>query len=142
MAEWCDFDCLKSTDRFENENVDFKYRRNLNPSLNDSDSLCFQWTDIDMTSGSALESNPAGGITVGISKGIVPIIRLYGVTNEGYSVTAMVYGFVPYFFVSVPDHINFAPSSLAELRDILDQRVNSSCWKFNQCFNGLIFSDA
>jgi DNA polymerase delta subunit 1 len=34
--------------------------------------------------------------------GPVPIIRLFGVTMEGYSVLANIHGVAPYFFVPSP----------------------------------------
>lgn len=33
---------------------------------------------------------------------VVPVIRLYGVTEEGHSVFTHVHGFVPYFFIPCP----------------------------------------
>ena len=32
----------------------------------------------------------------------VPVVRIYGVTKEGNSVTAFVHGFEPYFFIEAP----------------------------------------
>lgn len=33
---------------------------------------------------------------------IVPVIRMYGVTEEGHSVFTHVHGFVPYFYIPCP----------------------------------------
>jgi DNA polymerase delta subunit 1 len=119
VSEWCEEENSTNDD-----GTICRYLRPVNPLLNESDSLRFQWIDIDMTSGLALESNPSGGDIIGIKVGIVPIIRLYGVTKEGYSVAALVHGFVPYFYVGFPENSNnITPSNLADLRNYLDQRV-------------------
>ena len=36
----------------------------------------------------------------GCTTGLVPIIRMYGVTQEGNSVLAHIHGFAPYFYVA------------------------------------------
>ena len=36
---------------------------------------------------------------------VAPVLRLYGCTKEGYSVVAMVRGFLPYFFVRMPSNM-------------------------------------
>lgn len=46
-------------------------------------SLAFHWLDIDMTSGMPLSENPDGGAVVGSLSGPVPVIRLYGVNQQG-----------------------------------------------------------
>lgn len=33
---------------------------------------------------------------------IVPVIRVYGVTEQGHSVFAHIHGFVPYFYIPAP----------------------------------------
>ena len=38
----------------------------------------------------------------GSKVGPVPIIRMFGVTMEGYSVLASIHGVAPYFFVPAP----------------------------------------
>lgn len=50
----------------------------------------------------------------------VPIVRVFGVTENGNSVVAHVHGFMPYFFVSAPDAIN--QTHLSEFR----RRLNES----------------
>ena len=54
----------------------------------------------------------------GAQSGPVPVIRMYGVTMNGHSVLAHVYGFHPHFFVKAPP--NFCP------RDCGDFKVTSS----------------
>jgi len=50
----------------------------------------------------------------GASVGVVPIIRMYGVTMDGHSVAAHIHGFSPYFYV--PACPNFKPTDCAKFR--------------------------
>lgn len=63
-----------------------------------------QWVDIDMTSGDPVKIDPATGKAPKQSspEEVVPVIRLYGVTEEGHSVFTHVHGFVPYFYIPCP----------------------------------------
>lgn len=63
-----------------------------------------QWVDIDMTAGVPLAVDPATGQKPKQQspEEIVPVIRLYGVTEEGHSVFAHIHGFVPYFYIPCP----------------------------------------
>ena len=38
----------------------------------------------------------------GAKSGPMPIVRIYGITEQGNSVMAHVHGFAPYFFVPAP----------------------------------------
>lgn len=89
------------------------------------EDLLFQWFDIDLTSGQPLSSNPAGGDIVGSTEGPVPVIRLYGVTQDGFSVLAHVHGFTPYFYVSLPAGADLSENALGLMRINLDQNVRS-----------------
>lgn len=57
-----------------------------------------------MTAGGPVKVDPATGKAPKqrSSEEIVPVIRLYGVTQEGHSVFAHVHGFVPYFYIPCP----------------------------------------
>ena len=79
--------------------------------------------DIDMSSGEPLLVNPDGGPIHGSRDGTVPIIHLYGVTQEGYSVMVSAHGFTPYFYVSLPSSLILNESFLGQMRAVLDQRV-------------------
>jgi DNA polymerase delta subunit 1 len=89
-----------------------------------NDALEFHWLDIDSVSGDPLKENPAGGSIAGAAEGPVPIIRLYGVTQEGQSVMAHVHGFTPYFYVSFGASTELTESLLGQLLVNLDQRVS------------------
>lgn len=57
-----------------------------------------------MTSGGPVNTDPATGkAPIQMSpEDVVPVIRLYGVTEEGNSVFTYVHGFVPYFYIPCP----------------------------------------
>jgi DNA polymerase delta subunit 1 len=76
-----------------------------------------------MTSGDPLLYNPAGGGILGSTEGPVPIVRMYGVSQSGYSVMACIHGYTPYFFASIPSGVAPNETYLASLRGAMDQRV-------------------
>jgi DNA polymerase delta subunit 1 len=51
---------------------------------------------MDYTEGPAVEGMPRNGTNA------IPIIRLYGVTENGNSILCNVYGSLPYFYVRAP----------------------------------------
>lgn len=57
-----------------------------------------------MTAGDPVKIDPATGKAPlqTSPEEIVPVIRLYGVTEEGHSVFTHVHGFVPYFYIPCP----------------------------------------
>lgn len=59
--------------------------------------VVFQQMECDYTVGP-----PHPKINVGSPEKLVPIIRMFGVTAEGHSVLANVYGVLPYFYAQVP----------------------------------------
>lgn len=83
--------------------------RYTDPRLNFSFT---QWVDVDMTAGEPLSIDPATGKKPAQQspEEIVPIIRLYGVTEEGHSVFAHIHGFVPYFYIPVPAGFEVQPT--------------------------------
>ncbi|KAK2170976.1 hypothetical protein NP493_1118g00000 [Ridgeia piscesae] len=85
---------------------------NIDPSV---DSITFQQIDMDYYVGSPLAGMP------GASVGVVPIIRMYGVTMDGHSVAAHIHGFSPYFYV--PACPNFKPTDCAKFRTALNTVV-------------------
>jgi len=90
-----------------------------------NEDLTLQWMDIDMTSGQPLSSNPAGGRILGSTEGPVPVIRLYGCSQQGLSLLLCVHGFTPYFYVSIPPNLDPNESTLGQMRTILDQTLRS-----------------
>ncbi|KAH9286218.1 DNA polymerase delta catalytic subunit [Echinococcus granulosus] len=73
-----------------------------------NEKLVFQQMDIDFYKGQKLSAMP------GPNHSPVPIIRVYGVSEKGHSVVAHIHGFMPYFYVSAPQH--FMEKHLIEFR--------------------------
>lgn len=83
------------------------------------------WFDIDMYSGQPLQARPRPGPRLpGARKPPVPIIRIYGVTNDGHSVMAHVHGVSPYFYVKAPP--GFSASALLRFQAALEQQLAGS----------------
>ena len=67
------------------------------------ETIAFQWTSIDLYTGSPLAKHPTPGKRVpGSSSKPVPVVRLYGVTAAGHSVCCHCHGFTPYCYSSLP----------------------------------------
>ncbi|XP_039861915.1 DNA polymerase delta catalytic subunit [Simochromis diagramma] len=84
----------------------------LDPS---SDTLVFQQIDLDYYLGETVAGMP------GQSQGKVPIIRMFGVTDNGNSVCCHVHGFAPYFYVPAPN--GFTSAHLVEFKKELNSAV-------------------
>ena len=85
---------------------------NINPS---TDPLIFQQIDVDHYTGGVLPGMP------GAQQGPVPILRMFGVTDNGNSVCAHVHGFLPYFYVPAPG--GFCDDHCALFRRELDRKI-------------------
>jgi DNA polymerase delta subunit 1 len=57
----------------------------------------------------------------GSQVGPLAMIRIYGVTDEGYSVLCNVHGFTPYFYAQVPQ--SFEPSQCAPFMKALEEQM-------------------
>ncbi len=118
----------------------------LNPQQQSSSSASFhpdqdlhlQWLDIDLISGSPLSTNPnpTKRHVIGGSTGEVPIIRIYGVTENGHSAVAFLHGYTPYGYFALPEGYemtNYASASpeekdrmLGQIRDVLNTRMKNA----------------
>lgn len=87
--------------------------------------ITFHWLDIDMIAGSPMPSNPAGGRVIGSTDVHVPIIRLFGVTQDGHSVMASVHGYTPYFYATFSGVTDLSEETLGAVRAAMDTRVRS-----------------
>mmetsp|Transcript_739 Transcript_739/g.1441 ORF Transcript_739/g.1441 Transcript_739/m.1441 type:complete len:1016 (-) Transcript_739:25-3072(-) len=83
------------------------------PATYCENSVCFMFTEIDYYVGT----------TIGVV-GQCPIIRVYGVTREGYSVMVHLHGFEPYFWV--PVQTCSSPQFIQELRTNLNMMMKTS----------------
>ena len=54
--------------------------------------------------------------------GKVPIVRMFGITEEGYSVCLLIHGVIPYFYVEAPP--NFKESDCENFRMQLNVRTD------------------
>ena len=82
----------------------------------EKDAIVFQQIDLDHYLGQPLQGMP------GAQEGTVPIVRMYGVTNEGHSVLAHVHGFLPHFYVPAPSD-TFSDEDCATFHSVLDAAV-------------------
>ncbi|CAM9235239.1 unnamed protein product, partial [Sphacelaria rigidula] len=87
--------------------------------------LTFQWVDIDMYSGKPRERDPATGKQPQQQspEEIVPVIRVYGVTEQGHSVFAHIHGFVPYFYIPAP--AGFKGAHCEALKAVINSTVRA-----------------
>ncbi|CAG9858096.1 unnamed protein product [Phyllotreta striolata] len=60
------------------------------------DNLIFQELELEHYIGQVYPGMP------GPQKGLVPIVRLFGITKEGNSVCCHIHGFSPYFYINLP----------------------------------------
>ena len=88
-----------------------------------------QWLDIDMISADApLKSNPnSKKPVVGSLTGPVPVIRVYGVTEHGYSIAVFIHGFTPYGYFAVPAGFDGRDEGNMEaLQSLLNEKLKFS----------------
>ncbi|KAF2360847.1 DNA-directed DNA polymerase family B exonuclease domain [Trinorchestia longiramus] len=94
------------------------WKRPLMPPVHpDKDSLVFQQLEIDHYIGAARTDMP------GQQVGRVPVMRMFGVTDDGHSVCCHVHGFSPYFYVKCPlifKQTHLAPFKVALNRALMD----------------------
>ncbi|KAG7196604.1 hypothetical protein KM043_013092 [Ampulex compressa] len=100
----------------EQESTSLKWSRPAVPHLNPQEEpLIFQQIEIDHYIGKPLPGMPGSKV------GPVPIMRMFGITEEGNSVCCHVHGFCPYFFVTAPP--DFTDNHCKPFKDALDQAI-------------------
>ncbi|KAL4658284.1 DNA polymerase delta catalytic subunit [Arapaima gigas] len=93
-----------------------RWRRPQPPPLEPTtDHLVFQQIELDYYLGSPVAGMP------GQSQGSVPIIRMFGVTDNGNSVCCHVHGFAPYFYTPAPS--GFTSAHLSDFQKELNAVV-------------------
>jgi DNA polymerase delta subunit 1 len=88
-----------------------------------------QWLDMDVVSGKPLAKNPntAKKSIVGSVKGLVPVLRCFGVDDDGHSMALFIHGFTPYSYFALPvGYCLQDESQLAAIRDLLTLRLESA----------------
>jgi choline dehydrogenase-like flavoprotein len=91
-----------------------------------------QWLDMDVVSGKPLSQNPNTNKKqiVGSVKGMVPILRCFGVDDDGHSMALFIHGFTPYSYFALPEGYELdqsnGDSNLAAIRDALTLRLESA----------------
>lgn len=96
--------------------------------LTNQSDLNLQWLDMDVVSGQPLKKNPnAKKSTVGRTDGAVPILRTYGVEENGHSVAVFIHGFTPYGYFALPPGYEFRnEANLGKIRDELTLRLQAA----------------
>lgn len=92
-----------------------------------------QWFDMDLQNGTPLSVHPnellpdRSRIT-GSQVGQVPVIRAYGVTEDGNSATIFIHGYTPYGYFALPAGATLdpTPENLAQIRQYLDAKLADS----------------
>lgn len=99
------------------ERFERTWRRPEAPPLNTAtDDIIFQQTDVDYAMGRPLRGMPGSMV------GPVPIMRMFGVTENGNSVLALVHGVSPYFYIEAPP--KFQECHCQELRTNLNEAMS------------------
>jgi hypothetical protein len=85
-----------------------------------ADRLTFQQVDIDYYMGKPMKGMP------GAQSGIVPTMRIFGVTRNQNSLCCHVHGFAPYFYVTAPPQLQVSEQDLCFIEII---EVNVICYR-------------
>ncbi|XP_052020143.1 DNA polymerase delta catalytic subunit isoform X2 [Apodemus sylvaticus] len=104
--------------QFSTADIDPRWvRPTLRPLDPSTEPLIFQQLEIDHYVGSAppLPEGPPP------SRNSVPILRAFGVTDEGFSVCCHIHGFAPYFYTPAPP--GFGAEHLSELQRELNAAI-------------------
>jgi DNA polymerase delta subunit 1 len=91
------------------------------------EDLSLQWLDMDMTAGVPLSYNPNknNDRVVGSTTGQVPVIRVYGVSETGNSVSVFIHGFTPYGYFALPPNSTFqnTEENLTKIRHCINTQL-------------------
>lgn len=99
-------------------------RKPLPKDYDNQRDIHFQWLDIDMTHElSPLSKNPNSSRkqVVGAQIGPVPVIRIYGVTEDGHSITTFLHGYTPYGYFALPEgySLDFDDKDSSKTKDVV-----------------------
>eukprot|EP00934_Nitzschia_sp_Nitz4_P009093 Nitzschia sp. Nitz4//scaffold3_size479765//74873//78343//NITZ4_000028-RA/size479765-processed-gene-0.52-mRNA-1//1//CDS//3329550542//9083//frame0 len=112
------------------ESIRQRWTRPPNQVTDNQNTVSFQWFDMDLVGGEALQQHPselAGDRSrvVGAQSGQVPIIRAYGVTEVGNSVAVFIHGYTPYGYFALPPNATFdhTQENLRKIRETINGRL-------------------
>lgn len=74
--------------------------------------------------------HPTGVTAAGMpgqSQGKAPIVRMFGVTDNGNSVCCHIHGFAPYFYVPAPNGKNFNGFKKTKQNELHNNLNNNTC---------------
>ena len=101
--------------------------------LDNTADVSLQWFDLDVIGGNPLDQHPSELVNdrrrvVGSSTGQVPVIRAYGVTDQGNSVAVFIHGFTPYGYFALPANATFenTEENLAKIRASINNRLEGA----------------
>jgi DNA polymerase delta subunit 1 len=107
-----------------------RWLRPANQVKDNGQDLNLQWLDMDMTGGKPLEKNPNESATriVGSTTGEVPVIRVFGVTEAGNSVSVFIHGFTPYAYFALPENSTFenTEENLTKIRENINNKLDGA----------------
>lgn len=101
------------------------HRPAVRADLSNRDTLNLQWLDMDVVSSKPCPSTNelAPDKLVGSRQGTVPVLRTYGVTDEGPSICVFIHGFTPYGCFAVPAEYTVDHTKLDEMRNVLQNKL-------------------
>ena len=98
----------------------------LRSDLSQADEINLQWLDMDVVSGQPAApglNSLAPTKQRGTSEGSVPILRTFGVTDEGNSIAVFLHGFTPYGYFAVPPDVTVDRSQMDAMRHVLQTQL-------------------
>ncbi|XP_063912285.1 DNA polymerase delta catalytic subunit [Zophobas morio] len=98
--------------KFKNDPLFRPPTGSINPT---EDALIFQELELDHYLGQPYRGMP------GAQTGLVPVIRMFGVTKTGNSVCCHIHGFSPYFYVNLPN--SFSQHDIRNFKDKLNEAL-------------------
>jgi len=98
------------------------------------ESIEFQWIDIDMLE---MKRDLYEQKQQCVKN---PVIRFFGVTNEGNSVCAHIHGFIPYGYFSMPENVVVDESRLPDIEKKLEEYLRATLRNFEKTDDPCVLS--
>lgn len=101
----------------------------LPDDFDNSKDLSIQWTDMDVVSGVPLDQNPnrsKSKVVGDTSSSQVPVLRAYGVNEDGHSVALFIHGYTPYAYFALPAGFGYDGGTVEAIRQALDARLKTT----------------